>query len=80
MIILYVLLGIIYILIGSEIGAVAVLSYLTEGEDSVLDAMKNFSEENVLDSDRAGAILGVGVALAIIVLFWPAFLVYLRIT
>ena len=79
MIILYVLLGIIYMLIGSEIGAIAVLSYLAEDEDRILDVVRDLSKENAPGIDRVAAILGVGVALAIIVPFWPVYLVYLII-
>ena len=73
---LIIALAIIYITIGSTIGALCILMFLVSDHDRVLDYARDLYYNGETDAERAGEIVGTGVALAVISIIWPAYLIW----
>ena len=73
---LIVLLAIIYIIIGSTVGALCALMFMVSDGSYLLDYVRDLYYKGETDTERASEIVGTGIALAIISIIWPAYLVW----
>lgn len=72
---LVVLFAIIYIIIGSIIGTFCILMYAVSDGGHMLDYVRDLYYKGETDVKQASYIVGTGVASAIILIFWPAYLI-----
>ena len=73
---LVVLFAIIYIIIGSIIGTLCVLMCAVSDGDWMLDYARDLYYKGETDAKRASYIVGTGIASAVILIIWPAYLIW----
>ena len=77
---LIVLFAIIYIIIGSIIGTLCILMCAVSNGEYMLDYVRDLYYKGETDIKRASYIVGTGVASAIILIIWPAYLIWAFVT
>lgn len=74
--ILFVVLAIIYVIIGMTIGAVIEAMFLSDEKPDLLVVARSAVEGEEIESEQAGELIGLGLGIALIALVWPVYMVW----
>ena len=74
--ILFVVLAIIYVIIGMTIGALIEVMYLSTDALGLLVVARSALEGEEIEPEQAGELIGLGFGVALIALVWPVYMVW----
>ena len=78
--ILFVVLAIIYVIIGMTIGALIEVMCLSTDAHGLLVVARSALEGEEIEPEQAGELIGIGLGVALIALVWPVFVAWLHMT
>ena len=74
--ILFVILAIIYVIIGMTIGALIEVMYLSTDNPNLLAVAESVLEGGEIEPEQASELIRLGFGVALIALVWPVYMVW----